>query len=71
METLNLLRSGQLAGQKRLQLACGLTEFPVEILDLADSLEILDLSNNQLRTLPDAFGQLKNLRIAFFNNNQF
>ncbi|MEO0458367.1 MAG: leucine-rich repeat-containing protein kinase family protein [Cyanobacteria bacterium P01_A01_bin.114] len=71
METLNLLKSGQLTGQKRLKLACGLTEFPMEILDLADSLEILDLSNNHLRTLPDAFGQLKNLKIAFFNNNQF
>lgn len=71
METLNLLKSGQLVGQKRLKLACGLTEFPMEILDLADSLEILDLSNNHLSTLPDAFGQLKKLRIAFFNNNQF
>ncbi|MEM8807102.1 MAG: leucine-rich repeat-containing protein kinase family protein [Cyanobacteria bacterium P01_G01_bin.38] len=71
METLTLLKSGQLSGQKRLKLACGLTKFPLEILDLADSLEILDLSNNHLGTLPDAFGQLKKLRIAFFNNNQF
>lgn len=71
METLELLRSGQLAGQKRLNLSCGLTEFPVDILGLAESLEILDLSNNHLRTLPDEVAQLKKLRIAFFNNNQF
>ncbi|MEA5465645.1 leucine-rich repeat-containing protein kinase family protein [Leptothoe sp. PORK10 BA2] len=58
-------------GEPRLQLAQNLTEFPLEILDLADSLEILDLSNNQLSTLPDEFSQLKNLKVAFFNNNQF
>ena len=48
MHTLAQLKSGQLAGCKRLQLAEGLTEFPREIFTLADSLEILDLSNNQL-----------------------
>ncbi len=58
-------------GEPRLKLSQNLTEFPKEILDLADSLEILDLSNNQLRTLPGEFSQLKKLRIAFFNNNQF
>ncbi len=58
-------------GEARLKLSEGLTEFPLDILDLADSLEILDLSNNQLTSLPDEFGQLKKLRIAFFNNNQF
>ncbi|MEM1240514.1 MAG: leucine-rich repeat domain-containing protein, partial [Cyanobacteria bacterium P01_H01_bin.26] len=55
----------------RLALSDALTEFPLEILDLADSLEILDLSNNRLSTLPDAFASLKKLRIVFFNNNQF
>ena len=58
-------------GQKRLKLSCGLTEFPIKILDLADSLEILDLSNNRLSSLPDAFEQLQNLKIAFFTNNEF
>ncbi|MEM9264434.1 MAG: leucine-rich repeat-containing protein kinase family protein [Cyanobacteria bacterium P01_F01_bin.13] len=57
--------------EPRLKLSQDLTEFPLEILDLADSLEILDLSNNQLSTLPNEFAQLKKLRIAFFNNNQF
>jgi predicted Ser/Thr protein kinase len=71
METLNLLRSGQLAGSKRLKLACSLTQFPSEILALADSLEILDLSNNHLRALPDEFERLKHLKIVFFTNNDF
>ncbi|MFZ4674679.1 MAG: leucine-rich repeat-containing protein kinase family protein [Nodosilinea sp.] len=69
--TLDQLRSHQLIGTQRLDLAAGLTTFPEEILDLADSLEILDLSNNALTTLPDSFAQLHNLRIAFFNNNAF
>lgn len=71
METLNLLRSGQLAGSKRLKLECGLTEFPSEIFALADSLEILDLSNNHLKALPDEFERLKHLKIVFFTNNDF
>ena len=71
METLNALRSGQLKGAKRLDLADGLTQFPLEILELADSLEILNLTNNHLKSLPDEFGCLQKLRIAFFSNNHF
>ena len=71
MESLNALQSGQLVGQKRLQLSCGLTEFPMAILELADSLEILDLSNNHLSHLPEAFGQLQKLKVVFFTNNEF
>ena len=56
---------------KRLAIACKLTQFPSEILDLADSLEILDLSNNVLKSLPDDFGRLRNLKAVFFANNQF
>ncbi|MEM7793459.1 MAG: leucine-rich repeat-containing protein kinase family protein [Cyanobacteria bacterium P01_C01_bin.118] len=58
-------------GEPRLKLSENLTEFPLEILELADSLEILDLSNNRLKTLPQEFSQFKKLRVAFFNNNQF
>jgi len=71
MEILDALQSGQLRGIKRLDLEAGLTEFPQEILDLADSLEILNLTNNYLNALPDDFGRLQNLRIAFFSNNNF
>jgi len=49
----------------------GLTEFPRELFALEDSLEILDLSNNNLHTLPDDFGRFQKLRIVFFSENQF
>ncbi|MEO1070227.1 MAG: leucine-rich repeat-containing protein kinase family protein [Cyanobacteria bacterium J06638_6] len=66
-----MLRSRQLIGIRRLSLAAELTTFPPEIFDLADSLEILDLSHNALTALPDSFAKLHNLRIAFFSNNNF
>jgi len=71
MHTLEQLQTGQLAGAVRLQLSCGLTEFPREIFDLADTLEILDLSGNALSTLPDDLPRLKKLRIIFCSTNQF
>jgi Protein tyrosine and serine/threonine kinase/Leucine rich repeat len=71
MQTLSLLRAGELAGATRLTLRCGLTEFPREIFDLADSLEILDLSGNRLSTLPEDFSQLHHLRILFCSENEF
>lgn len=71
MHTLEQLRSGALAGTVRLQLACGLTEFPPEIFDLADSLEILDLSDNALSTLPEDLPRLHKLRVLFCSNNRF
>ncbi|MEO1521496.1 MAG: leucine-rich repeat-containing protein kinase family protein [Cyanobacteria bacterium J06633_2] len=71
MDTLEALQSGQLSGHTHLRLSEHLTQFPNEILELADSLEFLDLSNNHLQHLPDSFSQLRKLRIVFFNNNQF
>ena len=71
MDTLAKLRAGQLAGLKRLDLSCGLTEFPVEIFQLADSLEILNLSGNALSSLPDDLHRLTRLRILFCSDNQF
>jgi Protein tyrosine and serine/threonine kinase/Leucine rich repeat len=71
METIDLLRSGKLQGIKRLDLAAGLTEFPIEIFDLADSLEILNLSDNKLRSLPADLGRLHKLKIIFLSNNDF
>jgi hypothetical protein len=71
METIDLLRSGQLQGIKRLDLAADLTEFPIEIFDLADSLEILNLSDNHLRSLPADLGRLNKLKIIFLSNNDF
>ncbi|MGZ2747396.1 protein kinase [Burkholderia stagnalis] len=69
--TLEQLRAGQLAGARHLKLACGLTEFPREIFDLADTLEMLDLSGNALSTLPDDLPRLHRLRILFAFDNRF
>ena len=71
MHTLSELKAGHLAGISHLNLSENLTEFPIEILSLADSLEILDLSNNQLSRLPSELKQLKKLKIIFASNNQF
>ncbi|CAG9220641.1 Protein kinase [Paraburkholderia tropica] len=69
--TLEQLRAGRLAGARQLKLACGLTEFPREIFDLADTLEVLDLSGNALTSLPDDLPTLRHLRILFASNNPF
>jgi tRNA A-37 threonylcarbamoyl transferase component Bud32 len=71
MQTLVQLRNGEYKGQTSLKLSCELKEFPEEIFELADTLEILDLSGNLLSELPSNFGDLKNLKIAFFSNNEF
>jgi hypothetical protein len=71
IETLNLLRSGRLVGAKQVTIAAGLTEFPRELFELADSLEFLDLSRNQLTDLPADFGRFKHLKILFCSQNQF
>ena len=52
-------------------MACGLTAFPREIFDLAETLEILDLSGNALSSLPDDLPRLHKLRILFCSDNRF
>ena len=69
--TLAALRAGQLKGIKRLDLSCDLEEFPEEIYALADSLEILNLSDNALSTLPDDLSRLSRLRVLFCSANRF
>lgn len=71
MHTLEQLRAGALTGVQRLQMRGGLTEFPREIFDLAETLEILDLSGNALSSLPDDLPRLQKLRIIFCSENQF
>jgi hypothetical protein len=71
-ETLAALRRGDLAGATTLRLAgCGLTEVPPELLGLADTLEVLDLSANDISRLPDDLGRLKRLRVLFCSGNRF
>jgi hypothetical protein len=69
--TLSALRSGQLKGIKRLDLSCKLQEFPREIFELADSLEVLNLSDNALAALPDDLSRLSKLRVLFCSGNRF
>lgn len=71
MHSLAELRAGKLAGIKRLNLSCGLGEFPEEIFDLADSLETLNLTGNNLHTLPDDLHRLHRLEVLFCSDNQF
>jgi hypothetical protein len=71
MQTLQQLLSGELVGTTRLRLSENLTHFPEEIFTLADTLEILDLSQNQLTHLPPDFGRLHKLKIVFFSDNLF
>ena len=70
-DTLSLLKAGKLQGSRQLKLSCGLNHFPEEIFDLADTLEILDLSGNALSSLPDDLNRLHKLRILFCSSNQF
>jgi hypothetical protein len=71
MQTLSFLRAGTLAGSTRLDISCNLTEFPKEIFDLADTLEVLNLSGNKLSSLPDELPRLHKLRVIFCSGNNF
>lgn len=71
MHSLEQLRRGELTGISRLDLSAGLVEFPREIFDLADSLEVLNLSGNRLSSLPDDLPRLHRLRILFCSENAF
>lgn len=71
MHTLADLRAGKLAGIKRLNLSCNLTDFPREIFELADSLEVLNLSGNALSSLPEDLHRLHRLQVLFASDNQF
>ncbi|UOE49053.1 leucine-rich repeat-containing serine/threonine-protein kinase [Mucilaginibacter sp. SMC90] len=71
MQTLKQLQNGELKGTISLKLSEQLSHFPVEIFALADTLEYLDLSFNDLSTLPADFGRLRKLRIFFCSENRF
>lgn len=71
MHSLDDLKAGRLRGTTRLNLKQGLDTFPPEIFDLADSLEVLDLTGNALRELPDDLGRLTRLKVLFCSENRF
>ncbi len=70
--TLARLLAGQLQGSTQLDLrGCGLSRVPAEVMALADTLEVLDLSGNALATLPDDFARLGRLHTLFASSNRF
>ncbi|MGL6354706.1 leucine-rich repeat-containing protein kinase family protein [Aeromonas veronii] len=71
MHTLEQLRAGELCGARHLKLSENLTEFPLEILSLKETLEVLDLTGNQLNSLPDELAGFGKLRIIFCSENRF
>ncbi|WP_311220736.1 MULTISPECIES: leucine-rich repeat-containing protein kinase family protein [unclassified Acidovorax] len=70
-DDLQRLRDGELVGGRVLRIAAGLDTFPREVFELADTLEVLDLSGNRLSTLPDDLHRLHRLRVFFASNNCF
>ena len=71
MNTIEELISGKLADATHIKLACGLTTFPEELFSLKETLEILDMTDNKLSSLPENFGAFKKLKILFLSNNYF
>ncbi len=72
VQTLARLRAGALQGATHLDLrGTGLTELPAEVLALADTLQVLDVSGNALATLPDGMAALKQLHTLFASNNRY
>ena len=69
--TLDRLLAGELQGSTHLDLrGCGLSALPDEVLTLADTLEVLDVSGNALVSLPDELAQLSRLHTVFASNNR-
>ena len=65
------LTDGSLARAHHIRLSDGLSDFPATLYQLAETLEILDLSGNQFTTLPDDLTRFTRLRIVFASNNPF
>jgi len=58
-------------GTTSVKIAQGLRNFPKELYSLEDSLEVLDLTDNNLSSLPEDFYRFKKLKRLFLSNNQF
>jgi hypothetical protein len=71
MEILEKLKSGDLIGATQIKIAAGLEIFPQELYSLVDTLEVLDLTDNNLSSLPNDFNKFKKLKRLFLSNNQF
>ncbi len=63
---------GALQGSTHLDLrGCGLSEMPIEVLALADTLQVLDLSGNALSSLPEGLARMSRLHTVFASSNRF
>ena len=71
MTTLEDIRLGKLENPTKITLAEGLKEFPIELFQFEETLEMLDLSGNLLSELPADMYRFKRLKIAFFSQNKF
>ncbi|KAK0376206.1 serine/threonine protein kinase [Colletotrichum limetticola] len=73
MQDLEILRNGGYRGQglQKLKITGTLDHFPSEILDLAETLDHLDLSGTGISVLPDDFSRLRKLKVAFFSDCRF
>ncbi|WP_368029141.1 leucine-rich repeat-containing protein kinase family protein [Arcobacter sp. s6] len=71
MQTLKELQAGNLKNSTHIKIACGLENFPKELFSLENSLEVLDLTDNNLSSLPDDFHRFTKLKRLFLSNNQF
>jgi hypothetical protein len=71
LNTLEQLHTGALRGARRLTLCAGLRELPEAVYALADTLEVLDLSGNELDDLPAELSRLHRLKVIFCSNNRF
>jgi len=50
---------------------CQLSEFPIELFEIRDTVEIINLGGNKLSSLPNELMLFSKLRILFFANNNF
>jgi hypothetical protein len=71
IQSLDQLLTNTFPHVTRITISAELRAFPKELFRYKDSLEILDLSNNLLESIPDEIVQLKKLRILFLSNNRF
>ena len=55
MHSIQQLQSGELVGTTYIKISAELTSIPTSMYQYADTLEILDLSGNELTELPEDF----------------
>jgi protein kinase-like protein/Leucine Rich Repeat (LRR) protein len=57
--------------ERKSLVAKGMDTFPEEIISRFPDVEFLDMRHGTMTDLPDTFGELTNLKVALFSNNDF